>query len=67
MEEVQVKSAMMRAAQEVIAVADCSKFNRQVFAHLCNIEDLDMLITDRVTAEEREQLENAGVRVLAAQ
>ena len=67
MEEVQVKNAMMRAAQEVIAVADCSKFNRQVFAHLCNIEDLDMLITDRITADERELLENAGVRVLAAQ
>lgn len=66
MEEIQVKRAMMSAAQEVIAVADCSKFNRQVFAHLCNIDELDMLITDRIAPSEREQLESAGVRVLSS-
>ena len=67
MEEIQVKSAMMRAAQEIIAVADCTKFNRQVFAHLCNVEDLDMLITDKISAADKEQLESQGVKVLSAQ
>ena len=66
MEEVHVKNAMIQAAHEVIAVADCSKFNRQVFARLCGLERINTLITDRIDAEARERLENFGVRVLTA-
>lgn len=58
---------MMSAAQEIIAVADCSKFNRQVFAHLCGTEALHTFITDRIDAASREHLENLGIRVLCAE
>jgi hypothetical protein len=34
------KLSMIRASREVIAVADRSKFNRQVFVHLCDIGDI---------------------------
>ncbi len=67
MEETHVKSAMIKAAQEVIAVADCSKFNRQVFARLCGLDALNVLITDRIDTESRERLESSGVRVLSAE
>ena len=67
MEETPVKNAMIQAARQVIAVADCSKFNRKVFARLCGLDALDTLITDKVTPEIRERLETAGVQVLAAQ
>ena len=66
LEEIQVKTAMMNAAQEIIAVADCSKFNRQVFAHLCGVDALNTFITDRISARDRELLENLGIRVMAA-
>ena len=64
MEEIQVKDAMIHAAHEVIAVADCSKFNRQVFARLCGMEALNTLITDRIEPDVRERLESLGLRVL---
>ena len=64
MEEIQVKDAMIHAAHEVIAVADCSKFNRQVFARLCGMEALNTLITDRIEPDVRERLESLGIRVL---
>jgi DeoR/GlpR family transcriptional regulator of sugar metabolism len=64
LEETATKMAMIRAAREVIAVADSSKFNRQVFVHLCGISDIHTLITDKLEAEEREKLEQFGVRVL---
>jgi len=66
-EEIHVKAAMMSAAQEIIAVADCSKFNRQVFAHLCEVDALHTFITDRMDTATREHLENLGIRVLCAE
>lgn len=65
-EECHVKNAMIAAAQEVIAVADRTKFHRQVFARVCGLDTLDTLITDHVTPEEAESLKNADVRVITA-
>ena len=45
-------------------LADCSKFNRQVFARLCGMEALNTLITDRIEPDVRERLESLGIRVL---
>ena len=65
-EESHVKCAMIAAAQEVIAVAVCSKFHRQVFARVCGLDSLDVLITDRIDAADVERLNSADVRVIAA-
>ncbi len=64
LQEVSTKTAMMSAAREVIAMADSSKFHRQVFAHLCDLTDLDMLITEKLEPEEKEKLDQLGLRVL---
>jgi len=67
LQEVSTKAAMILASREVIAVADRSKFNRQVFVHLCNMNELDVLITDRLEPEEREKLDQLGLRVLMSE
>ncbi len=65
-EESHVKNAMISAAQEVIAVADCSKFNKQVFSKVCGMDAIDVLITDEISAQDKERLENLGVSVISA-
>jgi len=43
---VETERAMMRAADEVIVVADSSKFGRQSLTHLCDLGAVDYLVTD---------------------
>lgn len=66
-DESHVKHAMIAAAKEVIAVADCSKFHRQVFARVCELSALDALITDQIEPEDREKLAAVSVRVITPQ
>lgn len=51
LEEVAVKQAMIRAGEEVILVADSSKFEVTGFARVCDLEEVDVLITDREVTE----------------
>ena len=43
---VETERAMMRAADEVIVVADSSKFGHQSLAHLCELGDVHHLVVD---------------------
>ena len=61
------KRSMLRAAQEVLAVADYSKFHRQVFMRMCDMGDIQTLITDKLEPEEHKRLEQLGVRVIIAE
>lgn len=63
MQEIAVKQAMINASKQVIVVADHSKFDHQVFAHVCDLERIHALITDSIQPEQREQLEQRGIRV----
>ncbi len=59
--------AMMRAADEVIVVADSSKFGRQSLAHLCSLEDVDHLVVDDGISEDwRTKVIAAGVHLSMA-
>lgn len=64
MEEIAIKQAMISAAREVIVVADHSKFDRQVFVHLCDLQSVHVLITDRIDPDKRDLLEQRGIRVI---
>lgn len=44
--EVRVKKTMMQAAQEVIVVADSSKFDTVSLLKVCDFSDINMIITD---------------------
>ena len=44
--ETAVKRAAARASQRVIAVADSTKLGRVAFGHICDLDDIDILLTD---------------------
>ncbi|QDU90634.1 Glucitol operon repressor [Pirellulimonas nuda] len=56
--------AMMRAAEEVIVVADSSKFGRASLASLCPLSQINRLVTDDELDDKwREVLADAGIEV----
>jgi DeoR/GlpR family transcriptional regulator of sugar metabolism len=65
---VETERAMMRAADEVIVVADSSKFGRQSIAHLCALGDVDHLVVDGDLSQEwRQRVLAAGVQLHVAE
>jgi DeoR/GlpR family transcriptional regulator of sugar metabolism len=64
---VETERAMMRAADEVIVVADSTKFGRQSLAHLSPLRDAHYLIVDDgISNDWRAKAEQAGVKLLVA-
>jgi DeoR family transcriptional regulator, fructose operon transcriptional repressor len=64
---VESERCMMRRADEVVVLADHTKFGKQALAHLCELGAIDTLISDAgVTAEHRQMVEEAGVRMISA-
>jgi len=50
-EEVPIKQAMIKAAKQVILLADASKFGITGFAQVAKIDEIDVLITDSGATE----------------
>lgn len=56
-EEVPIKLAMIRSATQVILLADSTKFQIQGFAKVCELSELDYVITDQgITPEQKEMI-----------
>jgi DeoR family transcriptional regulator of aga operon len=67
MREAEVNRAMMKSAQKIIVLADSTKFGRRGFAKICNMEDIDIIISDnRLPQSTRNQLEAMGIEVIIA-
>jgi len=65
---VEIERAMMKAADEVIVVADSSKFGRRSLTHLCGLSDISHLVVDQgIPAEWRDRIEAAGVNLVIAE
>jgi len=65
---VETERAMMRAASEVIVVADSTKFGHQNLTHLCPLNAVDhIVVDDGITDEWREKLRAAGVDLIVAE
>ena len=65
---VETERAMMRAAAEVIVVADSTKFGRQSLTHLCPLGAVQHLIVDDgITPEWRDKMRAAGVNLIVAE
>lgn len=61
---VQVKQAMMGAADQTILLADHRKFDRTGFVALSRLEEIDQLLTDREPSEEwKKRLADSEVRL----
>ena len=65
---VETERAMMSAADEVIVVADSTKFGRTSLTHLSDLDSIDILVTDHeIDPGWRERLTAAGVNVIVAE
>jgi DeoR family fructose operon transcriptional repressor len=64
---VETERQMMRCADEVVVVADHTKFGRPALAFLCEWQEIDTLIVDKaLTRGQREMLGAADVRLIVA-
>jgi DeoR/GlpR family transcriptional regulator of sugar metabolism len=64
---VETERAMMQAADEVIVVADSSKFGHRSLTHLCELRAANWVVVDAGIAEPwKGDLAEAGVQVLVA-
>lgn len=52
MQEVNIKRAMIKASDQTILLADSSKFSKKGFYKICDLKDIDILITDKGISEE---------------
>jgi DeoR/GlpR family transcriptional regulator of sugar metabolism len=65
---VETERAMMSSADEVIVVADSTKFSRTSLTHLCHLADIDVLVTDdELDAAWRDRLAAADVKIVIAE
>ena len=59
-----MKRAAAKASQRVVAVADSSKLGRVAFGHVCDLDDIDIVVTDaEADPQTVDELRAAGVDV----
>ncbi|MEX0939196.1 MAG: DeoR/GlpR family DNA-binding transcription regulator [Pirellulales bacterium] len=64
---VETERVMMQAADEVIVLADSTKFGHQSLAHLCELSAVDRMVIDHGISEDwRSKLVAAGIDVIIA-
>jgi DeoR family fructose operon transcriptional repressor len=63
-EEVDIKRAMIKAADEVIMVTDDSKLHKKVFAYLCDISSIDKLVINKIDDKTKKAFMERTVEVL---
>ncbi len=64
---VETERAMMKSADEVVVVADSTKFGQSSLARLCDLGDIDILVVDNEISEDwRSKLIAAGVKLVVA-
>ena len=64
---VQSERRMMEQAQEVVLLADSSKFGQQALSRLGELSEVDVVVTDSgIAAEHRREIEAAGCRLVVA-
>ncbi len=62
--EAHLNSRMIRSVQKTIILADSTKFNRKSFGKICDLEDIDQIITDdKLSKTFIQQLEDKGIEI----
>jgi DeoR family fructose operon transcriptional repressor len=65
---VETERKMMQAADEVMVVADSTKFGRQALAHLAGLDEVDRLIVDSGLSQQwRQRVQQTGVELVLAE
>jgi len=65
---VETERAMMTSAEEVIVVADSTKLGHRSLSQLCELKDIDVLVTDNeISSDWRDRLAAAEVNLVLAE
>ncbi len=65
--EAELNQKMMAAAQKTIVLADSSKFGRRGFAKICDMEHVDVIITDTgISDKNAKAVEELGIDLIIA-
>lgn len=66
-EEAHLNEQMINISNEIIVLADSSKFDRLSFAHICGLEKVNVIVTDnKIDPEFKSQLVDKGIEVIIA-
>lgn len=66
-EEADLNKSMMRVSIRTIVLCDSSKFRNKGFAKICDIDDIDIIITDDgIPASMKSELESKGIELIIA-
>ena len=66
-EEASITQKVMQSSQTKIVLSDSSKVGQRGFARICEVGDIDILITDSgMPLETRQRIENMGVKLIIA-
>ena len=64
---VQAEQRMMRQAQQIILLADSGKFNQQALAKLCELSEIDTVVSDANLPEDQQKMvRDAGCELILA-
>lgn len=64
---VEAEKKMMDQAQEVILLADSSKFGQQALVKLCEMNDVDIVVSDaELSKDQQKQIQAAGCQLIIA-
>lgn len=67
-EEASITHKMMQSSQKSIVLTDSSKLGKRGFARICDVGDIDILITDNgLPMEARKRLKDMGVTLIIAE
>lgn len=67
-EEASITQKMMNSSQTTIVLADSSKIGKRGFARICDIADVDVLISDSgMPMDIRRKIEDLGVKLIIAE
>jgi len=67
LQHAETKKMMVAIAEQVILLCDQTKIGRNAFAQFASIEDIDIMITDKLQKEEIARLTEEGISVVEAE
>ncbi|WP_333663497.1 DeoR/GlpR family DNA-binding transcription regulator [Chishuiella changwenlii] len=62
--EANLNNSMIKAAQKTIVLTDSSKFGKKGFGKICDLNEVDYIITDKnITEKSRNAIDNLGIEL----
>jgi DeoR family transcriptional regulator, fructose operon transcriptional repressor len=61
----EIKKEMVKMSNKLILLCDSSKIGKVSFAQFATIEDIDSLVTDQISTNDKEKIEEAGIEVIS--